>query len=120
MATIMVVDDDEDGRETLAQILQDAGHKVILANSGSEALDVLDKGEPLDLLLIEVIMPGLNGFNLARMARYRRPSIRILYLTGFYRQAETLRDEGTKYGKLLIKPILPADLINEVTAALMT
>jgi CheY-like chemotaxis protein len=114
----MLVDDDEDVRVTIAQMLQGDGHEIVPAASGKEALDVLDKGEPLDLLVTDVMMPGLNGFNLARMARTRRPSIRVLYLTGYHQQAVTLRDEGSKYGKLLIKPISPADLRKEVTAAL--
>ena len=114
----MLVDDDEDVRVTVARMLQGDGHEIVPAANGNEALDVLDKGEPLDLLLTDVIMPGLNGFNLARMARTRRPKIRVLYLTGYHQQAIALRDEGSKYGKLLIKPIAAADLRQEVAAAL--
>ncbi len=118
MAKIMLVDDDEDVRNTLARMLEGDGHEIVPAANGNEALDVLDKGEPLDLLLTDVIMPGLNGFNLARMARTRRPRIKVLYLTGYHQQTVALRDEGTKYGKLLVKPIRAADLRQEVNTAL--
>jgi CheY-like chemotaxis protein len=118
MPTVLVVDDDADVRSTLANILTVAGYKVTTANSGIEALDTLDRQEGIDLLITDVIMPGLNGFNLARMARNRRPAIRILYLTGWFQTAETMLDHGEKYGKLLTKPIMPEDLRREVTAAL--
>jgi DNA-binding response OmpR family regulator len=63
-------------------------------------------------------MPGLNGFNLARMARLRRESLKILYLTGFFEEVITLRDGGAKYGKLLRKPIIPQQLRAEIDSAL--
>jgi CheY-like chemotaxis protein len=118
MSTVMVVDDDPDVLTTLSTILKNAGHTVIEAASGVEALDLLDGNASLDLLLTDVIMPGLNGFNLARMARTRRPSLKILYLTGWFQTAETMLDQGEKYGKLLTKPILPDDLRREVRSAL--
>jgi CheY-like chemotaxis protein len=118
MPTVMVVDDDADVLATLGSILKGAGYSVLEAGNGIEALDLLDRGDPLDLLLTDVIMPGLNGFNLARMARSRRPSIKILYLTGWFQTSETMLDQGEKYGKLLTKPILPDDLRREVGAAL--
>jgi CheY-like chemotaxis protein len=118
MSTVMVVDDEPDVLMTIGNILKTAGHKVIAAGSGIEALNLLDRSERLDLLLTDVIMPGLNGFNLARMARARRPLLKVLYLTGWFQTAETMLDRGEKYGKLLTKPIQPDDLRREVSAAL--
>jgi CheY-like chemotaxis protein len=118
MPTVMIVDDDPDVLATLGNILHGDGYKILRANGGIEALNVLDQGETLDLLLTDVIMPGLNGFNLARMARSRRPAIKILYLTGWFQTVETMADHGEKYGKLLTKPILPDDLRKEVKEAL--
>lgn len=118
MSTVMIVDDDPDVLATLGNILKGAGYTVVAAGNGIEALDLLDQGEALDLLLTDVIMPGLNGFNLARMAKTRRPRVKVLYLTGWFQTAETMLDQGEKYGKLLTKPILPDDLRREVGAAL--
>ena|SRR5215469_6426862 len=118
MSRVMVVDDEADVLDTLAGILTQAGHTVVKAHSGIEALDFLDRGVPLDLVLTDVLMPGLNGFNLARMAKTRRPSLKVLYLTGFSQRAEVMADQGEKYGKLLTKPILPDDLRREIAAAL--
>jgi CheY-like chemotaxis protein len=118
MASILVVDDDPDVLETLVAIVKAGGHSVVPAKNGNTALDILDGDTPLDLLLTDVVMPGLNGFNLARMARMRRKSLKILYLTGFHDTVTAMRDVGEKYGKLLNKPILPHDLRVEVDAAL--
>lgn len=118
MAAILIVDDDEDVLNILRSSLTAAGHDVVSAGSGVDALNILDSKTPPDLLVTDIIMPGLNGFNLARMARTRRPSLKILYLTGFHEMAITLRDKGDRLGKLLTKPILPDDLAYEVTQAL--
>jgi CheY-like chemotaxis protein len=118
MATILLVDDDPDGREILACILRSGAHTVIEAAGGTDALDVLDRAEDLDLLLTDVVMPGLSGFNLARMVRMRRPALRILYVTAFADQVLTMRDAGEKYGKLLMKPIHADELLKEVDTAL--
>lgn len=117
MPTVLVVDDDPDILELLCTVLEQDGYTVERASEGIGALDILDRGR-VDLLLTDVIMPGLNGFNLARMARTRRSTLKVLYLTGYYEQAKVLRDEGEKYGKLLAKPIRPAELRKEVGAAL--
>jgi CheY-like chemotaxis protein len=118
MTTIMIVDDDLDVLEMLGYMVTDFGYEVVTARSGLEALDILDKGEALDLLLTDVVMPGLNGFNLAHMARLRRASLPVLYLTGYHDQAVAMLDKGVKYGKMLRKPIGADDLRKEVGAAL--
>ena len=118
MAAILLVDDDDDVLTTLRVILERAGHAVATAGDGMRALDLLDEKRPFELLITDVVMPGLNGFNLSRMARSRRPAIKILYLTGFHEQALAMRDPGERLGKLLTKPIFPDALEREVGAAL--
>jgi two-component system cell cycle response regulator CpdR len=120
MASVLVVDDDTDVLDILAVAIRSGGHSVIKATSGTAALNVLDGDIPFDLLVTDIIMPGLNGFNLARMANMRRPGLKIMYLTGFHEQAEAMRDHGSRLGKLLNKPIMPADLRKEVDEALAT
>src|SRR5690348_11489519 len=118
MAAVLLVDDDAEVLKTLATILERVGHSVATAANGMKALDILDEGKPLDLLITDVMMPGLNGFNLSRMARSRRPSMKVLYLTGYHEQALAMRDQGERLGKLLTKPIFPDDLRREVAEAL--
>jgi CheY-like chemotaxis protein len=118
MAAILLVDDDPEVLATLAEMLRTAGHAVTTATGGLPALDILDRGEGLDLLLTDVIMPGLNGFNLARMAFLRRPDLKMLYLTGYAETEEVMRDGGKRHGKLLRKPIGYDELVEEVDTAL--
>lgn len=116
MAAVLVVDDDPDVLDVVCAVLSSLGHNVDRALGGLPALDILE-GKHIDLLLTDVVMPGLHGFNLARMAVLRRPDIKVLYLTG-YTEYTTERDEGQRFGKLLYKPLRPDELKREVDAAL--
>lgn len=116
LASILLVDDDPDALSIFSGILVSAGHAVVSVRSGLAALDALDAGGRFDLLLTDVIMPGLNGLNLARMMRLRRSSLKVLYLSCECDAVE--RDQGERHGKLLEKPIMPSRLRREVSAAL--
>lgn len=119
MAALLLVDDDEDVLEALYNALKSMGHAVARAASGLAALEIIDRKEPLDLLLTDVVMPGLHGFNLARMAVLRRPDIRILYMSGYTEVEEITKDTGPRYGKLLEKPLRPDQLKVEIDEALL-
>jgi two-component system cell cycle response regulator CpdR len=118
MASILVVDDDPDVLDTVTEMIRSAGHIVAGAATGDDALELLDSDFPLDLLVTDIVMPGMNGLHLARLVRERRPSVRILYISGFAQTAEIRQDTGLRLGKLLNKPILPRDLSREVAEAL--
>jgi DNA-binding NtrC family response regulator len=119
LAALLLVDDDEDVLEALYNALKSMGHAVARAASGLAALEIIDRKEPLDLLLTDVVMPGLHGFNLARMAVLRRPDIRILYMSGYTEVEEITKDTGPRYGKLLEKPLRPDQLKVEIDEALL-
>jgi CheY-like chemotaxis protein len=119
LAALLVVDDNAEVLEALCAVLTFAGHDVERAAGGLAALDILDLDHPVDLLLTDVLMPGLNGFNLARIgARLRRANIRVLYISGFNELEAIVQAQGSRLGKLLSKPIMPADLQREVAEAL--
>jgi DNA-binding NtrC family response regulator len=118
LAAVLLVDDDDDVRSALAAALAGMGHDVVQAASGLQALEVIDRQVPLDLLLTDVVMPGLHGFNLARMTVLRRRDIRILYMSGYTDVDVVTRDSGPRYGKLLEKPLRLDDLRLEVEQAL--
>jgi DNA-binding NtrC family response regulator len=118
VASVLVVDDDLFVLDACCAALTQAWHAVQRASSGLAALDIIAGKEPLDLLLTDVVMPGLHGFNLARMARLKRPGLRVLYMTAFADLDTVLQDEGPRMGKLLRKPLRPDDLRREVDEAL--
>jgi CheY-like chemotaxis protein len=113
---ILLVDDDPDVRAVAAAMLRDAGHTVIEAGSGGAALERLDQGGPrIDLLIADLVMPGMSGFELARAARQGRPDLPILFITGF---ADIARSEEGGHQTVLLKPFRAEELAAKVAEAL--
>jgi CheY-like chemotaxis protein len=83
MATILVVEDDPLIAMTAADIIKDAGHDVVEAGSGEQALTILSGGKPVDLLMTDHVMPGMTGLDLAREARRLFPKLPIIIATGY-------------------------------------
>lgn len=81
--TLLFVDDDFLISLSTAALLEDLGHDVIKASSGAAALDVLNSGKPIDLLITDYAMPGMTGVQLAEAARKLRPDLPILLATGY-------------------------------------
>jgi signal transduction histidine kinase len=82
-ATILMVDDDSLIGMATADMLQDLGHTVIEANSGRMALEILDRGQQIDLMMTDYAMPGMTGVELAAKVRGRLPGLPILLATGY-------------------------------------
>ncbi len=82
-AMILVVDDDSAVREGTAGILQDLGYGILEAGSGGAALDALDRNGDVRLVLLDFAMPGMNGAEVAREIRARRPDLPIIFATGY-------------------------------------
>jgi CheY-like chemotaxis protein len=82
-ATIMVVDDDPDVREVAVSSLGSLGYHMLAAENGSAALDLLARSGPVDLLIVDMAMPGMNGVELIRRARERRGDLRAMLVTGY-------------------------------------
>jgi CheY-like chemotaxis protein len=86
--TILVVEDDEELRSYAVETLAELGYAVLAAANGAAALEILDDGSDVDLLFTDVIMPGpLNGRQLADEAVRRRPGLKVLFTTGYTRNA---------------------------------
>lgn len=112
--TVLYVDDDDQVREALGRVLDRAGFRVIVAPDANAALRIL-RTDHVDLLLTDVVMDGLNGFQLAVQAKQLRPHLRILYVTGYDEHASS---GDRQFGKILRKPIRAADLVQEICTAL--
>ncbi|CAH2605918.1 Histidine kinase (plasmid) [Rhodovastum atsumiense] len=107
---VLLVDDEEMVRETLAVGLEDAGLAVLLAQSGAEALALLDAGEPVDVLVTDLSMPGMDGAELIRHAQERRPDLPALVLTGYVDTAAGGQAGAGGPCAVLHKPIAAARL----------
>jgi CheY-like chemotaxis protein len=101
-----VVEDNEGLRHTTIRVLGDLGYRVIEAEDGPSALDILRTDGPIDLLFTDVVMPGgMSGFELASEARRLRPGIKILFASGFTETAAYTRSQTDGNGApLLTKP----------------
>jgi signal transduction histidine kinase/CheY-like chemotaxis protein len=111
----LLVDDDSCVRQTLAGSLSDHGWSVDSVGSGAEALPVLERTEAIDLLVTDLAMPGMNGLDLIREARERRPGLPALLLTGYAGTAHAgllgFAGAGGPF-KLLRKPVRPEELFD--------
>jgi CheY-like chemotaxis protein len=113
--TILLVDDESELRDVLVTILAEPGHTVLMASDGYEALRILVERR-VDLLITDVKMPGISGFELARQAKLMRPDLHILYISGS--QVAVRHAQGPTYGRVLDKPLRASDLLVEVSRAL--
>ena len=112
-AHILLVDDEEGFRYAAAKALRKAGFDVVAAADYRDALARLESDARVDLLFTDVVMPDrIHSFALARMARMRRPNLKILYMSAFDLPS------SEAIGKVLRKPISDAELVAEVRSAL--
>jgi signal transduction histidine kinase/CheY-like chemotaxis protein len=80
--TLLLVDDDDYVRRAAARALRTRGYTVLEASTGSAALEMIDH-EPVSMLLTDVVMPGMDGRQLAEAAQVRRPELKVLYISGY-------------------------------------
>jgi signal transduction histidine kinase/CheY-like chemotaxis protein len=114
-AVILLVDDDNAVRDVTASYLRELGYQVLEAGSGGAALEVLGSSAKVDLLLLDFAMPGMNGAELSRRARGRRPMLPILFVTGFAEQ-DAFKDISER--DIVRKPINVQELSTKLRASL--
>jgi two-component system, cell cycle response regulator CpdR len=104
--TILLVDDDADTRESAVHLLLGSrGFNVLVAQNGHEALRLLAQIR-VDVLLADIVMPELNGIELAKQAKLLQPDLKVVFMTGYYSRAA----EAESLGKLLFKPVRGAEI----------
>ena len=113
MARILLAEDDGSMRDFLARALRKAGHQVVDVGDGLEAMSTLTE-EPMDLLLADVVMPGMDGIELARRAAKEQPGIKVMFITGFAAVALRARSEAQRGTRVLSKPFHLRELVNQV------
>lgn len=118
MARILLAEDDPSMREYLQRALQRVGHEVEAVGCGTEAIPLLESGR-FDLLVTDIVMPEMDGIELAQKASALDPSIRVMFITGF--AAVTLEGGRTApEAKRLSKPFHLKDLVMEVDRIFQT
>ena len=115
--TILVVEDDQQVRGVAGRILAAHGYAVIEAEGGEDALAVVAAGEHVDLLLADVVMPGMSGVELAERLRRTQPELPVLHMSG-YADGNSGRDLSLELPELLEKPFSATDLLVRVRALL--
>ena len=116
MPRILLAEDDDSLRGFLSRALQRAGYEVTSCADGEEAVAVLD--QEWDLLLTDIVMPGMDGIEVARLAAARHPGLRIMFITGFAAVALHPDSKAPKDAKVLSKPFHLRDLVLEVERVL--
>src|SRR5579883_2533446 len=112
MPRILLAEDDDSLRGFLSRALERAGYDVTACADGEEAAAVLD--EAWDLLLTDIVMPGMDGIEVARLAAARHPKTRIMFITGFAAVALAGADRAPSGAKVLAKPIHLREIVAEV------
>lgn len=113
MAQILLAEDDESLRKFLAAALVRAGHEVTDFGDGEEAFECL-KGQPFDLLLTDIVMPGMDGIELAKRAADLHAALKIMFITGFAAVALHPSSNAPKQAKILSKPFHLREIVQEV------
>ena len=113
MQRILLAEDDETMRNFLSKCLTKAGYDVVTVAHGIEALPHLSSGR-FDLLLTDIVMPGMDGIELARRATKMHEDLPVMFITGFAAVAMDRSQERPKNSKLLQKPFHLKDLVDEV------
>ena len=121
LPTILAVDDDRAILHLLDQILNEAGYRVLLADGARKAIRQFEQsGEPVELLITDVIMPDLTGPVLAERLRAQKPDLRVLFISGFH-DADLVQRFVTRKGfTLLPKPFTVDALLRVVEEALQS
>lgn len=110
---ILLAEDDNDMRRFLVRALTKAGYEVVSFDNGKSAYDRL-REEPFELLLTDIVMPEMDGIELARKATEIDPAMKVMFITGFAAVALNPDNNAPKDAKILSKPFHLKDLVNEV------
>lgn len=113
MIRILLAEDDDVMRQYLERALTKSGYAVSAVDRGTEALALVQAGEVFDLLLTDIVMPELDGIELAQKVSVIAPDTRVMFITGF--SAVTLKaGQAMPNAKVLSKPFHLRDLVLEV------
>lgn len=122
MATILLAEDDSSLCTFLKKALIKAGHDVTSFTDGRSALEALNNGKNYDLLLADIVMPGMDGIELAQKATSHTPHLKVMFITGFAavamargtKKAENENHQPKSPARVISKPFHLKELVNQV------
>ncbi|MEE8445507.1 MAG: response regulator [Alphaproteobacteria bacterium] len=117
MARILVAEDDAAVREFVSRALSHDGHEVCAVNDGLEALEKIDQDE-YDLLITDIVMPGLDGIGLALKVTKDHPDVLILMMTGFAAERQRAHNLDALIHQVISKPFTLRQICDAASEAL--
>ncbi len=115
--TILVVEDRAAVRDLVRETLAPCGYKILEAADGKQGLEICQgHAQPIDLVITDLIMPGLNGKEFAKLVKKLRPDTKVLYISGY--SGEALADSMVNEEVLLQKPFSPEALLHKIREVL--
>ena len=114
---VLLVEDDDDNRELMTEVLEAAGYQVVTAASGREGLRKLSE-QPADVVITDVGMPGMGGLEVARAAKEIVPRVPVVIVTGYAEREDITSARGREVDAVLVKPVDP-DLLTASVAELL-
>ena len=116
---ILVVDDNVDAAESLAMLLQTDGHIVTMAHNGMDAVQRVESWRP-DIVVLDVGLPGMNGYEVAQVLRQRDECPELIAVTGYGQAADTRRALDAGFRFHLVKPVDARDLMAAIAQCATT
>jgi len=110
---VLLVEDDDDNRELMGEVLESAGYRVVSAASGAEGLKALAETS-VDVVVTDIGMPGMGGLEMARAAKEIAPSVPVVVVTGWAEREDIARARGREVDAVLVKPVDPEQLTTAV------
>jgi two-component system cell cycle sensor histidine kinase/response regulator CckA len=117
--TVLLVEDEPMVRSVAERALTRHGYSVITADNGEDALEILGRGEPIDLLISDVVMPGMDGPTMVREARQSRPELKILFMSG-YAEEQLRKSIDIENVNFLPKPFSVTELAEAARRTMMS
>jgi CheY-like chemotaxis protein len=114
--TVLVVEDEPVVRTLIVEVLADLGYQVLEAGDGPSGLEILQSRQPIDLLITDIGLPGLNGRQVADAARVARPGLKVLFMTGYAQSAAAAAGFLEPGMAMVIKPFGMDDFATRIRA----
>jgi CheY-like chemotaxis protein len=111
---ILVVDDHQDSADLLAEIVRSQGHSVTVAHDPERALELLAEVQP-EIAVLDIGLPGMDGYQLGARVREKFPSCRLIALTGYGEDIDRTRTTAAGFAGHLVKPVKLAKLMQMIS-----